>query len=183
VFLFSSSTEHFPTFSLGFCRFCCVVRMSSSGFEPGGDDERTRLLQNRPDSPNYRSHDRTNPSSASAIVSAEDDYSESIASSFDSPPNKISRADLIWVLAGLWSAVFLGALDGPFPLADHLGHRHQLLNLQNRNHRRYSLDADWKLLRKVKPGVVHRHLVSSVHMLLHAVVWSVCILLAEVIMH
>ncbi|KAH9894275.1 MFS general substrate transporter [Cubamyces lactineus] len=30
------------------------------------------------------------------------------------PPvlNKISRADLMWVLAGLWSAVFLGALDG-----------------------------------------------------------------------
>nr|VWO96887.1 N/A [Ganoderma boninense] len=25
---------------------------------------------------------------------------------------KISRADLVWVLAGLWSAVFLGALDG-----------------------------------------------------------------------
>lgn len=24
----------------------------------------------------------------------------------------ISRADLIWVLTGLWSAVFLGALDG-----------------------------------------------------------------------
>lgn len=28
------------------------------------------------------------------------------------PPNKISNADLCWVLAGLWSAVFLGALDG-----------------------------------------------------------------------
>lgn len=28
------------------------------------------------------------------------------------PQNKISRGDLTWVLAGLWSAVFLGALDG-----------------------------------------------------------------------
>ena len=28
------------------------------------------------------------------------------------PPNKVSRSDLAWVLAGLWSAVFLGALDG-----------------------------------------------------------------------
>lgn len=28
------------------------------------------------------------------------------------PLNKVSRSDLIWVLAGLWSAVFLGALDG-----------------------------------------------------------------------
>ena len=26
--------------------------------------------------------------------------------------NKVSRADLIWILIGLWSAVFLGALDG-----------------------------------------------------------------------
>lgn len=30
---------------------------------------------------------------------------------------KISRADLIWVLAGLWSAVFLGALDGASAVA------------------------------------------------------------------
>ena len=28
------------------------------------------------------------------------------------PDNKVSKADLAWVLAGLWSAVFLGALDG-----------------------------------------------------------------------
>lgn len=27
-------------------------------------------------------------------------------------PARISRIDLIWVLTGLWSAVFLGALDG-----------------------------------------------------------------------
>ena len=25
---------------------------------------------------------------------------------------RVSRIDLIWILAGLWSAVFLGALDG-----------------------------------------------------------------------
>lgn len=28
------------------------------------------------------------------------------------PASKVSKADLAWVLAGLWSAVFLGALDG-----------------------------------------------------------------------
>lgn len=28
------------------------------------------------------------------------------------PLTKVSRTDLAWVLAGLWSAVFLGALDG-----------------------------------------------------------------------
>lgn len=31
------------------------------------------------------------------------------------PPSKVSKADLAWVLAGLWSAVFLGALDGKHP--------------------------------------------------------------------
>jgi len=25
---------------------------------------------------------------------------------------RVSRIDLIWILAGLWSAIFLGALDG-----------------------------------------------------------------------
>jgi len=28
--------------------------------------------------------------------------------------NIVSRATLIWILIGLWSAVFLGALDGPY---------------------------------------------------------------------
>jgi hypothetical protein len=28
------------------------------------------------------------------------------------PLNKFSKADVRWILAGLWSAVFLGALDG-----------------------------------------------------------------------
>jgi hypothetical protein len=35
---------------------------------------------------------------------------------FPDPPDpevfRVSKMDLIWVLAGLWSAVFLGALDG-----------------------------------------------------------------------
>jgi hypothetical protein len=37
-------------------------------------------------------------------------------SDVSNPPllNQVSRSDLIWVLAGLWSAVFLGALDGQF---------------------------------------------------------------------
>ncbi|KIY49534.1 MFS general substrate transporter [Fistulina hepatica ATCC 64428] len=30
------------------------------------------------------------------------------------PANKHTRSELIWILAGLWSAVFLGALDGVF---------------------------------------------------------------------
>lgn len=35
----------------------------------------------------------------------------------DPSASKLSRADLIWVLAGLWSAVFLGALDGASAVA------------------------------------------------------------------
>jgi len=31
----------------------------------------------------------------------------------DPPPlNQVTRIDLFWILSGLWSAVFLGALDG-----------------------------------------------------------------------
>jgi hypothetical protein len=31
----------------------------------------------------------------------------------DPPPlNQVTRSDLFWILSGLWSAVFLGALDG-----------------------------------------------------------------------
>lgn len=31
----------------------------------------------------------------------------------DPPPlNQVSRVELFWILAGLWSAVFLGSLDG-----------------------------------------------------------------------
>lgn len=37
---------------------------------------------------------------------------DSVASSHDPQVKKASRTDLAWVLAGLWSAVFLGALDG-----------------------------------------------------------------------
>lgn len=35
----------------------------------------------------------------------------------DPPPlNDVSRVDFFWIVSGLWSAVFLGALDGTFPL-------------------------------------------------------------------
>lgn len=34
----------------------------------------------------------------------------------DAPPlNHVSRVDFFWIVSGLWSAVFLGALDGTFP--------------------------------------------------------------------
>ncbi|KAI0079648.1 vacuolar amino acid permease [Panus rudis PR-1116 ss-1] len=63
---------------------------------------------------------RRDPSESSPLL-APSRSSDSLVSYPHSPspdpdssaaPNKISRTDLIWVLAGLWSAVFLGALDG-----------------------------------------------------------------------
>lgn len=53
--------------------------------------ESTRLLEDSP--PSYHSID--------------DSDDEPIT-----PPSKYSRSDIIWILAGLWSAVFLGAFDG-----------------------------------------------------------------------
>ncbi|EKM59678.1 uncharacterized protein PHACADRAFT_87775 [Phanerochaete carnosa HHB-10118-sp] len=66
------------------------------------------------------SHHRT-PSERSPLLTSRDppqSYDaaehESIPQSPDEfkPLNKASKGDLAWVLAGLWSAVFLGALDG-----------------------------------------------------------------------
>ncbi|KAL5530624.1 hypothetical protein ACEPAF_6882 [Sanghuangporus sanghuang] len=69
-----------------------------------GRDERTPLLI----------HDDRPPSCYS---SSDDDSRSSISTCCSSPAesvplNKVSKYDLIWVLTGLWSAVFLGALDG-----------------------------------------------------------------------
>ncbi|RPD61919.1 vacuolar amino acid permease [Lentinus tigrinus ALCF2SS1-7] len=52
---------------------------------------------------------------AASYTSSSSGTQRSLASASASEPpalNKISRTDLAWVLAGLWSAVFLGALDG-----------------------------------------------------------------------
>lgn len=43
-----------------------------------------------------------------------DDERSSIYEEPSPPINKFSNKDLCWILAGLWSAVFLGALDGSF---------------------------------------------------------------------
>ncbi|TBU48489.1 vacuolar amino acid permease [Dichomitus squalens] len=51
----------------------------------------------------------TRPESYHSADSDDTQPSEPVDASAES---KVSRADLFWVLAGLWSAVFLGALDG-----------------------------------------------------------------------
>lgn len=104
--------------------------------------------------------------------------------------NKVSRTDLIWILLGLWSAVFLGALDGAwhstsliyslwpaqysFVIPLGLGRTRLSTNLiTNRNYCRNPADTDWLLLRKIQPGVIHRLSISPLCMLLYASLWSV----------
>lgn len=76
-------------------------------------DERTPLLiHDRPPS--------CYSSSSSSLLDDGDDDSLCSTSTCSSPVepvplNKISKSDLVWVLTGLWSAVFLGALDGLCP--------------------------------------------------------------------
>ena len=69
--------------------------------------------------------DRRSPSSLTRPLLEEappsyhsiDDLDDRIPSPIESESepfvlNKFSRAETCWILAGLWSAVFLGALDG-----------------------------------------------------------------------
>ncbi|KAI0637813.1 vacuolar amino acid permease [Trametes polyzona] len=66
----------------------------------------------------HRESDETRPLLHDHHHYPHDDYSATSSRTQSPEPaeppalNKISRSDLIWVLAGLWSAVFLGALDG-----------------------------------------------------------------------
>ncbi|KAH9844047.1 vacuolar amino acid permease [Rhodofomes roseus] len=62
-----------------------------------GSESRPLLQDCRPDSPC--------PADESGPTNPQEPESSA-------PPNKVSGTDLAWVLAGLWSAVFLGALDG-----------------------------------------------------------------------
>ncbi|OBZ77059.1 Multidrug resistance protein fnx1 [Grifola frondosa] len=68
-------------------------------------------------SPSYPDPDETRPLLQHPSSDSLDSYNSLDDATASTPPvpvslNKISRADLMWVLAGLWSAVFLGALDG-----------------------------------------------------------------------
>ena len=60
------------------------------------------------------------PSESSPLISSPHDHRPSdglehpISVSPDPEVFRVSRIDLVWILAGLWSAVFLGALDGKY---------------------------------------------------------------------
>lgn len=61
------------------------------------------------------------PSESSPLISSPRDHRPSdglerpISDSPDPEVFHVSRLELAWILAGLWSAVFLGALDGKHP--------------------------------------------------------------------
>lgn len=63
------------------------------------------------------------------------------------PSSKASDSDLAWVLAGLWSAVFLGALDGE--CGEHVFRRSAHLPADDRDDRRYSAVPHRELLPRV----------------------------------
>jgi len=58
------------------------------------------------------------PSESSPLIPSPHDHRPShgleppISDSPDPEVFRVSRMDLVWILAGVWSAVFLGALDG-----------------------------------------------------------------------
>ena len=49
---------------------------------------------------------------SSSTYQAVDEEVSSPVEEYSPPLNKFSTTDLCWILGGLWSAVFLGALDG-----------------------------------------------------------------------
>jgi MFS family permease len=69
----------------------------------------------------------SSPSESTALLSPPRDHDTNGDPEYSSPDSQdslvvhISKTDLIWVLTGLWSAVFLGALDGK-----HNGYRSSL---------------------------------------------------------
>lgn len=66
-------------------------------------DRRSSLSETRPlleeAPPSYQSTNDVDVASVTTLGDAQ-------------PLNKFSRADINWILAGLWSGVFLGAFDG-----------------------------------------------------------------------
>lgn len=67
--------------------------VSASETQPLLKDATQTTYESFDDSPDFEDHEEESPSSGPAT-------------------KPVSRADLTWILIGLWSAVFLGALDG-----------------------------------------------------------------------
>lgn len=112
-------------------------------------------------------------SRASTPNSLSEDGTDATDDEYAPPPlNDFSKSDICWILAGLWSAVFLGALDGKFhgPICRS--------NISDtipycRHHRRDIDDAHWKLLQSGQSVIIHRYFLPFICLLLHATLWQV----------
>ncbi len=111
--------------------------------------------------------------SADSIISydGEDDLTSPSSPVDFTPFNKVSKTDLAWVLAGLWSAVFLGALDGTCRYANIL--TYYRFDALSRHHRRYPPRTHRELFQRVQPVFIHRNIVFAFRMLLYSPVWYV----------
>ena len=69
-------------------------------------------MASRPHSPSERSPLLSTQDIPQSYDATEDESNLPQSPNEFKPLNKVSKGDLAWVLAGLWSAVFLGALDG-----------------------------------------------------------------------
>lgn len=85
--------------------------------------------------------------SRSRSRSPEDEPAVGLVDQPKDAPVHTSRADLVWVLAGLWSAVFLGALDGVVVFAQLICKRE--LKPLRRDDCGYAYDAYWQLFREI----------------------------------
>ena len=105
--------------------------------------ERAPLLASRPPSYDAATSDSAAETDAASAVEQDEQPTK--------PLNQVSRADLVWVLAGLWSAVFLGALDGECHgrLAVSCSTTTLTAFASNRYDRRHSSNANRKPLPKV----------------------------------
>ena len=83
--------------------------------------------------------------------------------------NKYAPGHVRWILVGLWSAVLLGAFDGAFPIPA----RRSYSPNHRRHRRRHPADAHRERVQRLEPGVLHRHGVPPLRVLLHPAVRSV----------
>jgi len=118
--------------------------------------ETSSLLEEAP--PSYRSVDDVNDGISST------DYNENAPSI-----NQFSGADTFWILAGLWSGVFLGAFDGMFTVT----WLNMLSSLQHlhRYSRCHTANAYRKRIQRVKSIVIHRDVLFVICLLFYAPLW------------
>jgi len=111
--------------------------------------------------------DEVQISYSSTISSDTSTLAESEESLDPIPLNNFSRVDTCWILAGLWSAVFLGALDGELEYDVKRG----TLTSAARNCGGYLASTHWKRFQQITPVIIYRYLLSTIIVLLYTTLW------------